>query len=257
MKALIDGDMVAFRAAASCEPTKAKDYLEALDVALLRCEDLINRILQETEAASYHCYLGGGKNFRHEIYPEYKAKRSDRKPEWLEQVREHIVLMHPTSVVEGIESDDAMGIEQEKVNGLLIGDEYGHFPDIDPTIIVTNDKDLMMIPGYHYNPTKPDGQREVVFVDKLTGLKYFYQQLIQGDQVDNIPGYDGKMRPKIPKFLQTTIDCIWEAETEREMYLIVHDLYEQHNENPEEIILRNGQLLWIQRKEGDEWHPPE
>lgn len=235
MIALIDGDLVAYRCAASCEPTKAKAFLEAKEVAIFRAEDLIRRILHETEADQYRMFIGGAENFRYQIYPDYKGNRPDTKPTWLQDVREYLVVEHKAVISDGIESDDSMGIEQ-------------CCSEFMTTVICTNDKDLKMIPGNHYNPITG----ESLFVSPLDGLKYFYQQLIQGDQSDNIPGYDGKMRPKIPKFLQGHIDALWSKDNEQDMYWFVLDMYK----GDEKTLHRNAQLLWIQRKEGDVWRPP-
>lgn len=209
--------------------------MEDKDVALLRAEDLITRILHETEATEYTVYLGGVGNFRYAIYPEYKGNRKDvHKPTWLEDCREHLVLMHNAKIINDIESDDAMGIDQCSSEN---------------TIIVSNDKDMLMIPGRHFNPITGVERN----TSPLDGLKHFYQQLIQGDQADNIPGYDGKMRPKIPKFLQPRIDELWGLKSEKEMYELVLNMYDLD----EDRLLRNARLLWIQRKEGDEWQPPK
>lgn len=229
--------MVCYRAASSCEPTKAKAYLEDQGVALFRAEDLIRRILRETESDTYSLYIGGTDNFRYEIYPDYKGNRKDTKqPTWYEDVRAFVVQDFNGVIINGRETDDEMGIEQCAAEFMS-------------TVIVTNDKDLLMIPGNHYNPITQTN----VFTTPLDSLKYFYQQLIQGDQADNIPGYDGKMRPKIPKFLQPKIDALWDLDNEEEMYELVLNMYDLDASR----LVRNARLLWIWRKENDLWQPPD
>lgn len=208
----------------------------------------MRRILEETGAEQYRVFIGGDKNYRFDIDPNYKANRKDvPKPEYLQDVRAYLVTEWNAEITDGIEADDAMGIAQSQRNAKIVGDAYGHFPDIDETIICSIDKDLLQVPGNHYNFVK----QEHVFVDQLTGLKNFYQQLIQGDQTDNIMGYDGKARPKIPKFLQPHIDNLLECVDEIEMFNYVREMYMD-----DERLLRNGRLLWIQRKEGDVWEFP-
>lgn len=211
----------------------------------MRCDELVRRILEETQSDTYKLYIGGEDNFRYKIYPEYKANRSDKtKPEYLQDVRAFLVSEWNAEIVNGMEADDALGIAQ---------DRWGHFqntengPDFD-TIICSIDKDLLQVPGWHYNFVK----QERVFIDELTGLKHFYQQLILGDQSDNIPGYDGLMRPKVPKFLAPTIESIWAADDERNMYNIVLRMYSGDKER----LLRNGRLLWIRRTVEDDWRLP-
>ena len=104
--AIIDGDMIAWRCAASAEN-------ETLDVALERVDMFIERMLYEVKATSHKIYLTGSNNFRYDINPQYKANRKDKpRPQWLEAVREHLVVGWDATVTDGIEADDAMGIEQ-------------------------------------------------------------------------------------------------------------------------------------------------
>ena len=119
----------------------------------------------------------------------------------------------------------------------------------EPCIIVSADKDLDMIPGWHYNFVR----QEKYFIREHEGLANFYIQLILGDSSDNIPGYDGKMRPKVPKFLAPTLAAIRDAEYERDMYDVVLRMYS----GEEDRVLRNGRLLWIRRKEGEMWELPK
>ena len=68
--ALIDGDIVAYRCAAASEN-------EPKEVALLRANDLVCRILEETDSEKHIVYLTGSNNFRYHYNPEYKANRKD------------------------------------------------------------------------------------------------------------------------------------------------------------------------------------
>lgn len=251
MIALIDADLVAYRSAASCEPTRIKPDREAREVAILRADELMRRILHETGAESYRAFIGGEDNFRYKIYPEYKANRTDKpKPEYLQDVRAFLVSEWNAEIVNGMEADDAMAIAQTKE--LYYSDEpetMGELiPDQCSSIICSIDKDLLQTAGWHYNFVRLERQ----FVDELAGLKHFYTQLILGDQSDNIPGYDGKMRPKVPQFLQPCIDSIWRSTDEYEMFSIVLEMYGGDTER----LHRNALLLYILRHESDEWRPP-
>lgn len=227
--------MVVYRGASSCEPTKAKPYLETEDVAIARADDLYRRILRETESDQHTCYLGGEGNFRYDIWANYKGNRTNTpKPTHFNAVKAYIATTFEAVIVNEIETDDRMGIEQCAEPFMS-------------TIIASNDKDMLMIPGLHYNPIKQIHK----FVSPLDGLRHFYQQLIQGDQADNIPGFDGKMRPKIPKFLQPVIDKVWACPDELAMYSVVSDMYSDLD-----VMHRNARLLWIWRKENDHWVPP-
>jgi 5'-3' exonuclease len=195
----------------------------------------MRRIIYQTGCEAYKAFIGGSENFRYKIDPNYKANRKDvPRPAWLQQVREHLVMQWDAKITDGIEADDALGIEQ------CSGDD---------TVIVTIDKDLLQVPGRHYNFVTEEWQ----FVSPLQGSANFYTQLIMGDRSDNIQGYDGKMRQTVPNFLRRYVDDVHQAASEREMYEIVESIYELGDE----ALLRNGNLLYIQRKENDTWEVPE
>ena len=223
---LVDGDIVAYRCAASC---MSKGVTNAPpEIAQLRVNELMYRIIQETEATKYKVYIGGEDNFRKQIYPAYKANRKDTvKPEHLECCREQLVVEWGAEVVNGMETDDRLGIEQRE-----------------DTIIASIDKDLLMIPGRHYNFVK----NEFYDVDELAGLRHFWFQMIMGDRSDNIPGYDGVMRITVPKFLKPVVDSLLELEDEAAMEAFVKDLYTDKDQF--EI---NKDLIYILQSETE--HP--
>lgn len=229
--AIIDGDMIAYRCAASCEE-------EPLDIALERADSLIERILYETGSGAQEMYLTGSNNFRYDINPLYKADRKDKpRPKWLQDVREHLVVGWGARVSDGNEADDEMGISQCQGDG--------------NTVIVTNDKDLLMIPGHHFNPVT--GEHRVISPHQ--GMQNFYFQMIMGDTSDNIFGFDGKKRSKVPKFLEPTIALLMDCKDEREMYEFVLNLYDEANPYETQFYM-NADCLWIQRKNGDKWQEP-
>lgn len=236
MVALIDGDIVAYRSAASCEPNKSgKTEREPLNVALFRCNDLMHRILQETKSEFHKTFISGPDNFRYAIDPNYKANRVDTvRPEWLQPVREHLVVEWGAHVSDGIEADDNLGIEQTE-----------------ETIICSIDKDLLQIPGRHFNFVSG----VMADVDERQGWINFYTQLIMGDRADNIPGYDGLMRQKVPQKLQWAIDDLEQANSDQDMYDIVYNMY--YTASGLDRFKTNCQLLYIQRKEGDTFRVPE
>ena len=215
MKALIDADIVAYRVACTLEEDDAADFVYA------RAEDLIDSILVNTEATEYRLFLTGKDNFRYTLYPEYKANRRDKeKPFWLESIRQYLKANFNAEVIDGQEADDALGIAQT-----------------DDTIICSIDKDLLMIPGKHYNFVKD----EFVTIDKNQAMNNFYMQCLTGDRSDNIKGIDGIGPKKAEKIL---VGCI----TEQELFDAVREAYS----NDEEFIM-NGRVLWIRRQENEDW----
>lgn len=225
---LVDADIVCYRCAAATEQ-------QGPELAVWQTSEMMRRILHETNAMQHRVFLSGSNNFRYSIYPEYKANRKDMpRPKWLQLVREHLVTDWQATVTDGIEADDAMGIAQCTEHD-------------DNSIIASIDKDMLMIPGRHYNFVK----QEFRHISPLEALRNFYFQLIMGDRTDNIPGYDGKMRQSVPKFLESAVSYLDECMTEWEMYEHVRNMW-----SDEDMMHIAAQCLWIQRKEGDKYTPP-
>jgi 5'-3' exonuclease len=231
--ALIDGDIIAYRCSASCQ--KQGVTVEPVEVAVKRTDELMQRILYETNSEFYYPYLTGSNNFRLHYNPAYKANRKDfKKPEWLEQVREHLVLQWNAQVSDGCEADDLMAIEQTK--------------QPDETIICTIDKDLLQVTGRHYNFVKSEFQT----ISPTMGRYNFYSQFILGDVSDNIFGFDGKARQTIPRFLEGTFSELQEvAHDELASFDFIRGLY-----NDDERLLMNGICLWMQREPEQIWKFP-
>ena len=233
---LIDGDIVAYRCAATCEGLPA-------EIAEVRTGDLIRRILHETNAQQYKVFLTGSNNFRYDIYPDYKAHRKDKpRPEHWNTCKEYLVKEWQAQITDGYEADDALGIEQ-----VASGTD---------SVIASIDKDLLQIPGYHYNFVTGVER----FVSPFDATRFFYKQIISGDGADNVPSYDGKVRNGVPKFIQRLLDPIDSMMEEEEMYNYVYEIYQNHYgvhfDDPAGFAMkRNAQVLYIWKKENDKYVP--
>ena len=222
MQALIDHDLVVFRCAASAEN-------DGLNIAIHRVETLLDELLTKTGADSYRAFLSGKSNFRKTIYPEYKANRTAPKPVHLEALREYALDKQNAELApDTLEADDALGINQT-----------------DDTIIVSLDKDLLMVPGKHFSWeikgkgwTKPD---KFFTQDAIGGMRLFFEQCLKGDTADNIKGIE-KIGNKRAKALLA--DCV----TEQQMFDAVRNAYG----NDDEFIM-NASVLWIMQNEEDVW----
>jgi hypothetical protein len=233
MIAIIDADIVGYRCSASCE--KQGVVVEPLEVALLRVDELMERIIHETGATSYNAYLTGSDNYRLVYNPAYKANRAGKpRPHWLQAVREHLVTNWKATVEDGQEADDAMGIFQAT------------HPDT--SVICSIDKDLLCIPGKNYNFVT-GVLREQSVVD---ARRHFYYQLIMGDRADNVFGFDGIARATVPKKLEGVIAELDSYQHELDMFSFVRQLY-----NNDEALLMNGISLYIRQKEGEIWGFPK
>jgi hypothetical protein len=109
-----------------------------------------------------------------------------------------------------------------------------------PSTICSIDKDLLQVPGRHYNWVKGEFYEQTY----LSGLRCFYEQCLKGDRTDDIPGIAGIGEVKAKRALAG-------AETEEEMFEIVRGMW---MDDP--AFLLAGQLLWVRRKSGELWEFP-
>lgn len=207
---------------------------DPVEVAYMRIDQMIHSILDTTGANTYRGFISGGSNFRHEIYPEYKANRKDMvDPRWRSACKEYLVREWAAEVTDGYEADDALGINQTA-----------------DTIICSIDKDLDQVPGLHYSwPIVRKGavvrEGRIYEVSEIEGLKSFYRSLLVGDRTDNIFGVDGIGKVKAAQMIDN-------LETEEEMFERVAELYQGDMDR----LLVNGKCLWIMREENKQWAFP-
>lgn len=208
--------MVAFRCSASAEGES-----EAW-IATSRVDSFIDEILAATGCSEYEVWLSGDNNFRYDVYPEYKANRvGGYRPKWEKESKAYLKLVHNAQTIDGAEADDALGYRAYE-----IGPE---------AVVVTNDKDLKMIEGNHYDPVK----KLLWSITAEEAIYWFYYQCLIGDPTDNIKGVPGIGPKNAERILR---GCT----TEEEMKQAVLDHY-----SCEEEFLMNAQCLWIWRKKGD------
>ena len=234
MKLLIDGDLVAYRAAASAEQ-------ETNEIAYSRMEQLLDTLLEETKAAEFQFFLSGPTNFRYTVYPEYKANRLNiPKPRLLVDCRDYLRLTYSAHVSDNCEADDLMGIAQSAQRS------------VDETCIVSLDKDMLQVPGLHYSWYIEGGTAEKRWVREARmqeisvqeGARNFYTQMLVGDPSDNVKGVQGIGKVRAAKILAGDL-------TPEEMFHIVREAY-----GFDEAMLMNGRVLHIQRNEGELWEFP-
>ena len=226
-KVLIDGDIIAYRAAFSTQDLLPKD-------AKRKADDLIEYVLGETlmfpDPSDYEVFLTGRTNFRFDIAKSapYKGNRKAvEKPKHLGVARDHLVNKWGAVVSDGEEADDLIAIAATK---------YG--PD---TVVASIDNDMLQIPCRHFNFNR----REWKEVSEFDGMLFFYTQILTGDAADNIIGLFRVGAVKAAKMLAG-------CETEDQMWDVVLKAYD----GDEERVIENARLLWLRRKEGELWQPP-
>lgn len=198
---LLDGDTLVYHAARACERVvdwgddlvtlwaDAQDGRDTLDALARRIADGMNADRVVVALSDY-----AHPNWRNAVLPSYKMHREQkhqptRRPLLWAKLREH--FMNPeryeTLVRPGLEGDDVLGILATHP-GLPVG-----APEDAEKIVVSIDKDLKTIPGFHCDFTRAATAfgwevREV----SQAGADYFhlYQTLI-GDATDGYSGCPG------------------------------------------------------------------
>lgn len=225
--ALIDADIVAYRAAASAEN-------EPEDIAILRADKIMREILEATQAPLYRGFISGQNNFRKIINPQYKANRKDvPRPIHLTACQEFLIGSWECEVTDGYEADDALGMAQT-----------------DQSVICSIDKDLLQVPGEHYSweISGTSGGKQWVrpasfhYTSDLFGLRFFWKQMLIGDVADNIVG----AHRVGPKGADKLIDPL---EDPTEMFEAV---LEKYNGDLPRLLL-NGVCLYVWQQKEKLW----
>lgn len=223
-----------------CPEVVPRREVEPLSHALHNVGTIMANIIEKVGASREDTtvWISGDSdlNFRKQIatLKPYKGNRKDAwRPTYEAEIKDYIVRKWNGVVVTGQEADDAMGIAQMAL-------PFG------TSVIVTNDKDLDMIPGLHYNFVT----NERYAVDDTTAAWLFWSQMLKGDSTDNIPGVPGIGEKKAYDLLVE----VWDDEPR--MRERVWDLYVQgYGWAAYPALLEMGRLLWIRRKEGELWQP--
>lgn len=222
MHALVDADILIYRIGFA---TNSESESIAIRTMAGFLEDLLMLDLPETQ--TWELFLTGKNNFRNTVAvtAPYKGTRKADKPIHYHVLREYLNLSWDAMITDGIEADDMLSIRASQM-----GDE---------AVMVTLDKDLDQVVGWHYNFVK----KLKYYVTEAEGLLSFYKQFLTGDAVDNIKGVHG-IGPKKAQVLL-------EGKTEHQMWEIVVELLGR------ERAVENGHLLYMLRKEGDMFVPPD
>lgn len=264
-KLLLDLDVVAYRAAFAAEKTKycvtnagvsilgfyddakaAKeaggvDYtiwsrkdVQPVDQAILIADVMTKDIHDhyKAENPSSVGFLSGIGNYRFGIAARasYKGGRAS-PPTHLKAVREHLIARGAV-VSAGEEADDLIGIAATSS------------PD---SVVCSIDKDLMQLPGRHYNFVT----KEEVTVSKKDAVLNFYVQVIAGDSVDNVPGCAGYGPVKARKALA-------ECRNAYECWRTALDVYGSvYGPDGPKFALETAQLVYVRRTVGGFFTPPE
>ncbi|AAZ68099.1 DNA polymerase I [Ehrlichia canis] len=132
----------------------------------------------------------GSKNFRHDIYPEYKSNRPKLPNDLISQFS----LLREAVSAFNIASEEVIGYEADDVIATLTK-KYSQLQDVEVTV-VTSDKDLLQLLNYGIRIFDPIKNRYIEEEDVHNKFGISSNQLLDflsltGDASDNIPGVPG------------------------------------------------------------------
>jgi hypothetical protein len=220
--ALLDADILVYRVGFASEDEEEK-------IALARVTEFVtDTVYFDLDCEDYEAWITGPDNFRFDVAvtAPYKGNRKAPKPKHYDSIRLHLQAMGAELTL-GYEADDAICIRAIELK--------------DKCWIVSLDKDLDQIQGWHYNFVR----REKYYITEAEGLKRFYKQILIGDRVDNIIGLRGIGPVKADKILA-------DKHTALEMY---NECVEQYKGDTARV-LENARLLHLLRYQGEVWQPP-
>ncbi len=213
-----------------------KDSLVSLETALLQHTDGLGE---------RKIYVSRGGSFREKEIPSYKQLRSgSRRPEHLEACKDYLLKHHGAECVPGeYEADDLLAMEASKG---------------EPCVICSLDKDLLQVPGHHFNWVKG----EYTVVSEEDGWRHLFSQLLTGDTADGIPGIHGIGPKRAEKILKGISDPFMMYVEVLKAY--VKDTGIQEGESQEDyhkrivlLVREHMTLLYLIRKPGERFEVPE
>lgn len=220
--ALIDADILNYRIGFACNKETESVAITTMAHFL---EDLL--LIDLPKIQTWELHLTGWDNFRNKIAvtAPYKGNRKAEKPVHYHLLREYLVDSWGSTVSSGMEADDMLAIRATELG--------------DSSVIVSLDKDLDQVPGWHYNFSK----KSLYHIDPEEGMRRFYKQMLTGDRVDNIVGVRGIGDKKAEKLLA--------KKTELEMWKLCVKMLGQDR------AIENAHLLYMLRTHDDTFTPPQ
>lgn len=191
----VDADFYAYRSCQSAETeldwgddliTIASNFKVVLEIF----EGELNLLRKRFDSDHITLYFSDTKNFRKVIAPDYKGKRTKRKPVGYKRLLEWCAKHYRTVRYPNLEADDALGLECH----------------LDPSdfILVSPDKDLKQIACRLFN-----GDEEINVTPDEADY-WFWTQCLTGDPVDGYKGVPGIGAVGAKKILEKAEDP-WEA----------------------------------------------
>lgn len=212
--------------------------VEPVENALQATKAALEGILEKLQPDNYEIYLSGRRSFREKLAVTlpYKGNRElQEKPKHYNAIRDYLCGSWGASTYLGnyrdeeFEADDILGIRLTVLGG--------------DGICVSIDKDLLQIPGRHYNWVMD----QHLTVSPKDGSLSLGVQILAGDRTDNVPGLAGIGEAKARKLLAG-------SSNPRDMFARIRQAYGDHykSDGTGEVRFREtGNLVYVLRSPDD------
>ena len=223
---LVDTDSIFFKIAYK---TKSKSELKKSYNAFCKNMELevrnkITNLFNEDEELVILYAVKGKGNFRKDLSADYKSQR----PELNKDIKDRLNYLHKYSVSKGAVQADGM-----EADDLVSIWAYEAIDNNEEYVICGIDKDLLQIPGHHYNYGKDTWQ----MVNEEEALHNLYIQCLTGDATDNIPGLKGIGPKKAAKILTgVPLSRQWNK---------IKATWTEHNRSQQELALSHRLLSML------------
>jgi len=153
------------------------------------------------------CFSSKAGSFRQMVYDGYKkSRKGKRKPVLMDPLKQWVYDNWEVIEEPWLEGDDILGVWGGSY------DQDSRMTAGPVKVMCSIDKDMLTVPGYHYNWDKSD--LGVVWVGRDTASKNFYLQTLSGDTVDDYPGCPTIGPKRALKILDEALNSnvpMWEA----------------------------------------------
>lgn len=211
------------------EPRLTEDISHALHLIKRQME----KITSKDWCSDFQIYLGGEGNYRKAVatMKEYKSGRPP-KPLAFQQCYDYTVNKYKDRVVicNGEEAED--GVAKVAWPKYLAA-RAAKNKDLADVVICRVDKDLIQVPGWHYNYGKDTGPD---WITDAEAARHFWWQMLKGDTTDAILGIPGVGGAKATKVLEG-------AKNEKECVERVIRAYKDHFEDGWESPFKENAIL--------------
>jgi len=192
MRLAIDADIILYQASLGAQEKISWDpETVTIEADINKAKAIVRNIIKEyqnyTGVKEFVMCLSSPKNFRKEIWADYKiSRRESERPVLLAPLREWVIESYPTLTMDRLEADDVLGILATRHPGEIIH--------------VSMDKDLQCVPGKMLH-VKKNHKHVLLDISPADAKRFHYMQTMTGDMCDGVPGIYGVGPAKANKYL--------------------------------------------------------